>query len=136
MKCYVGSVKCISIKLVNINHSLLSILASFSPQKSIQMRYFLSNTGFLRTGVDPALMKMGGAMLKWWQVFNRGFGSMSPENFLDFGSLKWHFQHFEDTFEHNIKVSNHIVNRLSHHIFKKYFVQMRLYLHFQSVSTR
>ena len=121
MKCYVGSVKCISIKLVNINHSLLSILASFSPQKSIQMRFFLSNTGFLRTGVDPALMKMGGAMLKWWQVFNRGFGSMFPENVLDFGSLKRHFLHFEDTFEQNIKVSNHIIIRLSHHIFKKYF---------------
>ena len=46
---------------------------------------------------------------------------MFPENVLDFGSLKRHFLHFEDTFEQNIKVSNHIIIRLSHHIFKKYF---------------
>ena len=46
---------------------------------------------------------------------------MPPENVLDFGSLKRHFQHFEDTFEQNIKISIHIVNRVSHHIFEKYF---------------
>ena len=50
---------------------------------------------------------------------------MLPENTLDFGSLKRHFQQFEGTFEQNILliqiVSNHIVNKVSHRIFKKYF---------------
>ena len=37
-----------------------------------------------------------------------GFGGMPPRKYLKFGSRKWHFLHFEDTFEQNLKVSNHI----------------------------
>ena len=59
---------------------------------------------------------------------------MSPGNVLDLGSLIWgHFQHFEDTFEQNIKVLNHIVNGVSHHILKKYFGPNEIILTF-SVS--
>ena len=58
---------------------------------------------------------------------------MCPGNFLDLESLKRHFQHFEDSFEQNIKVSNHIVNSVSHHIFKKYFGPNEIILTF-SVS--
>ena len=58
---------------------------------------------------------------------------MSPCNFLDLGSLKRHFQHFEDSFEQNIKVSNHIVNSVSHDIFTKYFGPNEIILTF-SVS--
>ena len=52
---------------------------------------------------------------------------------LDLGSLKRHFQHFEDTFEQNIKVSNLIVNSVFHHIFKKCFDPNEIILTF-SVS--
>ena len=45
---------------------------------------------------------------------------MCRANILDLGSLRRHFQHFDVTFEQNIKVSNHIVNSVSHHILKKY----------------
>ena len=59
---------------------------------------------------------------------------MCPGNFLDLESLKRHFQHFEDTFEQNIKISNHIVNSVSNHIeFKKYFGPNEIVLTF-SVS--
>ena len=62
-----------------------------------------------------------------------GSGGMSPGNVLDLGSLKRHFQHFEDSFEQNIKVSNQIVNSVSHHILKKYFGSNEIILTF-SVS--
>ena len=61
---------------------------------------------------------------------------MLPENVLDFGSLKRHFQHFEGTFEQNIKVSNHIFNRVPHHIFKKYFGPNDTYIFSQSPRDR
>ena len=64
-----------------------------------------------------------------------GSGGMSTGIFLDLGSLKGHFQHFEDNFEQNIKVSNHIVNSVSHHIFKKYFGPNEIILTF-SVSLK
>ena len=54
-------------------------------------------------------------------IFLVGSGGMSLGNVLDLGSLKRHFQHFEGTFEQNIKVSNHIINSVSHHISKEYF---------------
>ena len=61
--------------------------------------------------VDPALTKrVGGRHTKSDDTFLGVSGGMSPGNILDFGSLKRHFQHFEVTFEQNIKVSNHIVN--------------------------
>ena len=34
--------------------------------------------------------------------FLGGSGGMPPGNVLKFGSLKWHFLHFEGTFEQNI----------------------------------
>ena len=58
---------------------------------------------------------------------------MSPRNLLDLGSLKRHFQNFEDTFEQNIKISNYIVNGVFHYIFKKYFGPNEIILTF-SVS--
>ena len=64
-----------------------------------------------------------------------GSGGMSPGNVLDLESLKRHFQHFEDTFELNIKVSNHIVNSVSNHILKKYFGPNEIILTF-SVSLK
>ena len=60
---------------------------------------------------------------------------MGSGGHLDLGSLKRHFQHFEDTIEQNIKVSNHIVNSVSHHIFKKYFGPNEIILTF-SVSLK
>ena len=35
-------------------------------------------------------------------------GIPPPENFLKFGSLKWHFVHFEGAFVQNLKVLNGI----------------------------
>ena len=58
---------------------------------------------------------------------------MSPENLLDLWFLKRHFQQFEDTLEQNIKISNYIVNSVSHHIFKKTFGPKEIILTF-SVS--
>ena len=60
---------------------------------------------------------------------------MSLGNILDLWSLKRYFQHFEDTFEQNIKVSNHIINSVSHHILKKYFGPNEIILTF-SVSLK
>ena len=92
----------------------------FTSEVNTNEIFFVQHRVFENRG-GSSFDEKGGAMLKWWQVFNRGSGSMFPENVLDFGSLKRHFLHFEDTFEQNIKVSNHIIIRLSHHIFKKYF---------------
>ena len=75
----------------------------------------------------------GGRVTLKRRHFLCGSGGMSPGNVLDLGSLKRHFQHFEDSFEQNIKVSNHIVNSVSHHIVKKYFGSNEIILTF-SVS--
>ena len=45
---------------------------------------------------------------------------MNRGNVLDFWSLKLNFQHFEVIFEQNRKVSNQIINSVSHNILKKY----------------
>ena len=74
-----------------------------------------------------------GVRLTWRHISRCVGGGMSPGCFLDLGSLKQHFQHFEVPFEQNIKVSNHIVNSVSHHIFKKYFGPNEIILTF-SVS--
>ena len=34
-------------------------------------------------------------------------GGISARKFMNLGSLKWHFLHFESTFEQNLKMTNH-----------------------------
>ena len=43
-----------------------------------------------------------------WRHISRGSRGIPRGKCLKFGSRKWHFLHFEDTFEQNLKVSNHI----------------------------
>ena len=58
---------------------------------------------------------------------------MGSGGYFGFGvSETAYFQHFEDSFEQNIKVSNHIVNSVSHHIFKKYFGPNEIILTFSA----
>ena len=62
---------------------------------------------FLRGG------KIGYVIKKCQHICRGGPGLCSPRKSLNFGSLKCHFLHFEDTFEKNIKVLNHIFNSVS-----------------------
>ena len=45
----------------------------------------------------------------WRQICRGRFRAMPPGKFLKFGSRKWHFLHFECTFEQNLKVLNHFL---------------------------
>ena len=74
---------------------------------------------FLFRGGSAFDKKEGVVTLKWRHI-SRSSETTYRGNVLDFGSLKLNFQHFEVIFEQNRKVSNQIINSVSHNILKKY----------------
>ena len=73
---------------------------------------------FQKTGPDLPIL---GLQAKCDETFLGVRGDVPPGIILNFGSLKQHFPHFEDTFEQNIKSEIPFFNRVSHH-FKEIFL--------------
>ena len=53
---------------------------------------------------------------------------MPPGNIFKFGSRKWHFLHFEDTFEQNLNSSIHILTQIY------FFVKIKAAVGKQAIS--
>ena len=79
--------------------------------------------------------KGGGGVTLKWQHISKGGSGHAPTEIFGFWVSKTAFPAFLDTFEQNIKVSNHIGNSVSHNIWKKYFGPNEIILTF-SVSLK
>ena len=74
-----------------------TIYESMSAPPSVACWLLFSWGGQLRFGAPRTLGQSD-------NIFLGGPGAWPPGNLLNFGSRKWHFVHFEDTFEQNLKV--------------------------------
>ena len=81
-------------------------------------RQLKSLLGNAVTGPDLPIL---GLQAKCDETFLGVRGDVPPGILLNFGSLKQHFPHFEDTFEQNIKSEIPFFNRVSRH-FKEIFL--------------
>ena len=117
-----------NLKCSYVNAELLN--PYYSNQWNIAQHFYFGVP--LQTRGGSSFNEKWGVTLKWQHISKGGSGH-APTEIFGFWVSKTAFPAFLDTFEQNIKVSNHIGNSVSHNIWKKYFGPIEIILTF-SVS--